>query len=535
MALVASLAVPASAATPQLGGIQALSAAAQLAYQPVVALDADGHATAFWNYSSTSRAGMKLADRAVGEGFAPPYSLASPGSNQVADPALDASPSGTTAAVWIDEISDHVVLLGAYRPAGGGWGDFQVIADSVSTDESFSSPHVSVSDSGRVVVAYWHYLSDGSHNIEGAISDTSGTFGLPQVLDNRMATESVGNFGPNAGIDAAGNAMMLWEGYDDASETTTVQYALANASSSSFGSPTELAQVHQDGIDPRLAVNPSGTALAVWKHTQEAADEFLNSARGTTTTGLTGLAPVPGGRPDWIDLSLDEDGNAIAARRGLIDGSVGNDVIQASVLAAGANTWGESQTLDSNADTDTSLETSDETLDVAMANGEGIVAWAREDPLDYMPAYIAALDASDRFGSRVRISSASAQVDRLRVDMNEAGDVVAVWRDDYRVYARGTWPPPARGRLTMTVNSRKQLAISGKLTPSNPGKKVAVTLYRKSGGRFKAIGSKNSTLTGSSVYNVSFQGPRPGTCKATARFGGDGVVQATSVSRTFNC
>ena len=478
---------------------------------------------------------MKVADRAPGEGFAPPYPLASPGSNQVADPALDMSPDGTTVAVWIDEIGNQVVLLGAYRPRGGDWGDFEVIAGSLSTDEAFSSPHVSVSDSGRVAVAYWRYLSDGSHNIEAALSDTTGAFGLPQVLDNRMATESVGNFGPNAGIDAAGNAMVLWEGYDDASERTSVRYALANANSSSFGSPTELAQVQQDGIDPRLAVNPSGTALAVWRHTQEAADEFLNSARGTTTTGLTGLAPVPGGRPDWIDLAMDEDGNAIAARRGLIDGTVGYDVIQASVLPAGANTWGESQTLDSNADTDTSLETSDETLDVAIANGEGIVAWAREDPLGYMPAYIAALDASDRFGSRVRISSALAQVDRLRIDMNASDDVVTVWRDDYRVYARATWAPPAQGRLTMTVDAMKQLSISGKLTPNNPRKKLSVTLYRRSAGRFKSIGSKNTTLDGSSRYNVTFPAPRPGSCKATARFGGDGVVRETSVSRTFNC
>ncbi|MEA2452151.1 MAG: hypothetical protein QOG04_861 [Actinomycetota bacterium] len=538
LVVVGSLALPALAATPPFGGIQVLSPRSHQIFQPVVAMDDSGNASAFWNYASTSHIGMKVADRVVGEGFAPAYTLPSPGSNQVADPAIAMSPNGTTAVVWIDQIGDNVVLLGNYREPGGDWGTRQVISNPMNDQDSFSSPHVAVSDSGRVVVTYWHYLEDQSHNIEAVLSDASGTFGTPQVLDNRMGTESVGNFGPNAGVDAVGNAMILWERFDDAATDprTFVTYALAGATGTTFGSPVQLAETDQDGIDPRLAVNPSGVAVAIWIQAFPTdSDSYMNSARGTAATGLTALGTVPGSRPDWIDLALDEDGNAIAARRGVTFGPT-QERIDASVLTTGATAWGAAQVLDTNADTDGSLETSDETLDVAAADGGGIVAWAREDPFDYMPARIAVLDPTTHlFEAKVAITSLAAQVDRLRVDMNPAGDVVLVWRDDYRVYSLGTWAAPANGTLTVDVSPRKQLLVSGSLSPDDPGAKVAVTLYRKRTGSFRKITTKNATLNSSSDYNVSFSAPNPGTCKVKAVFAGDGLVQADSATKTFTC
>lgn len=527
----ASMTLPAGAATPPFGGIQVLSPSAQTTYQPVVAMDSAGNSTALWNFATTSRIGMMVADRAVGEGFAPGYRLVSPGSNQVADPAIDMAPNGTSAVMWVDEVQGLVVVLGAYRGAGGDWGDFQVVAQGANDQESYSEPHVAVSDSGRVVVTFWHYLENGTHNIEAVLSDMSGTFGDPQVMDNRLGTESVENFGPNTGIDAAGNAMLLWERFVDATQDTSVQYAIAS-STGSFGSPVKIVDVHQDGIDPRLAVNPSGAAVAVWKQTQASAETYLNSATGTSITGLTVLGAVPGGRPDWIDLALDEDGNAIAARRGLVSTE---EVIQASVRPAGG-AWGAAQTLDTNSDTDASLETSDETLDVAAANGAGIVAWARQDPLDYMPARVAVLDpGTGLFETKVTVSGPYAHIDRLRLDMSPAGDVVLVWRDDYRVYTLGTWDPPANGKLTVGVDHRKQLLVSGSLTPDDPGKKVTVTLYRKRAGQFRKITSHSPTLNSSSEYNTSFQRPQPGTCKVKAVFAGDGLVQRETAAKTFNC
>jgi hypothetical protein len=164
------------------------------------------------------------------------------------------------------------------------------------------------------------------------------------------------------------------------------------------------------------------------------------------------------------------------------------------------------------------------------------VAWAREDPFDYMPARMSVLDESTHeFGPAQLVSGIYAQVDHLRVDMNPQGDAVLVWRDDYRIYARGTWDPAAKGRLTMSVNVRKQLTVSGKLSPANPGKSVSVTLYRKQNGAFKQLNTKTSTLNGSSEYSASFLAPRPGTCKAKATFDGDGVVLPTKVTKTFSC
>src|SRR5688572_11930916 len=120
--LVGLLALPALAATPDLGATQALSPSTHNSYLPAVAMDASGNTLAFWNFSSTSRHGMRFAERLEGEGFGPSYTRGSPGSNQIGDPAVDVSPNGTAAVTWVDEVEGKQVLLARYRPPGADWG-----------------------------------------------------------------------------------------------------------------------------------------------------------------------------------------------------------------------------------------------------------------------------------------------------------------------------------------------------------------------------------------------------------------------------
>jgi hypothetical protein len=70
--------------------------------------------------------------------------------------------------------------------------------------------------------------------------------------------------------------------------------------------------------------------------------------------------------------------------------------------------------------------------------------------------------------------------------------------------------------------------------PSGNGT-VAVTLFRKRRGAFVRVAAKKGVLRSGGAFTASFRRPAAGTCKATARYGGDSSHMPSQASSTFRC
>ena len=124
-----------------------------------------------------------------------------------------------------------------------------------------------------------------------------------------------------------------------------------------------------------------------------------------------------------------------------------------------------------------------------------------------------------------------------------ADDIIANVGDytaarSFTLPARGTTPPTTRTATTLTgkvTKTRTRIKVNGALSPSLPGKTIAVTLYRKRSGVYRAIATKRPVLTSLSRYATSFARPRPGYCRVTARFAGDTTHKASAKTVNFRC
>ena len=85
------------------------------------------------------------------------------------------------------------------------------------------------------------------------------------------------------------------------------------------------------------------------------------------------------------------------------------------------------------------------------------------------------------------------------------------------------------------TKTRAAVRVRGRVTPAHPRKRVVVKLFRKRSGAFRLVATKRPILSATSRYSTSFKRLRPGTCRVTARFGGDADHRPSARSLTFRC
>jgi hypothetical protein len=64
---------------------------------------------------------------------------------------------------------------------------------------------------------------------------------------------------------------------------------------------------------------------------------------------------------------------------------------------------------------------------------------------------------------------------------------------------------------------------------------VTVKLYRKRGGSFHLLSTKNPMLSALSTYTTAFARPGSGTCRVVSRYAGDAAHTASRRALTFGC
>ncbi len=160
---------------------------------------------------------------------------------------------------------------------------------TLSSGGNNTNPQIVLS-SGGTAMAIW----TNSNQISASFYD-----GSSWTLYNNYFS---GNF-PKIGIDASGNAILIWLTVGFSASSNQIYYARFTASLKTWSSAIQLSS---GGINasPQIAVNSSGNALAVWYNStsQEILARSYNASTGVWSSSLS----LVSGTSSFPQVSIDD-------------------------------------------------------------------------------------------------------------------------------------------------------------------------------------------------------------------------------------
>jgi hypothetical protein len=293
-----------------------ISAVGQNASGPQVAVDPGGDAVAVWELYDGTNHIVQAATSPAGGSWQTPVDISAIGQN-ASEPQVAVDPGGDAVAVWKGSGSANFIVEAASRPAGGSW-QAPVAISAAGTNSEV--PQVAV-DQGGDAVAVWDLYDGINHIVQAATSPAGGSWQAPVDLSatGQSALE------PQVAVDPAGDAVAVWERYDGADY---IVQASTSPAGGSWQTPVDLSAAGQDAIEPQVAVDPDGDAVAVWENETD-----LNAEAASRPSGGSWQAPVaiPGGHDAHVpQVAVDPAGDALA----VWEGYEGGYIVQAAAYDA---------------------------------------------------------------------------------------------------------------------------------------------------------------------------------------------------------
>ncbi len=233
------------------GALQHVSVSGHDANLPRVGIDSAGNAVAVWPYYNGTANVVQASTRSRATGLweASPQTISAANASS---PDVTVAPAGDALAIWYNGTRGE----SSFRPAATGvWGAGQQLAPA---PDYTSNPRVALDAAGNAV-ADWEIDTTGRFVDASFRPAATGVWSTPQHLSASGASA----YGPQVGFDAAGNAVAVWYRYN--TTKSVVQSSRRAAANGVWSQPENLSADGQDALSLRLAVDPAGNAVAVWK------------------------------------------------------------------------------------------------------------------------------------------------------------------------------------------------------------------------------------------------------------------------------
>jgi hypothetical protein len=227
---------------------------------------------------------------------------------------------------------------------------------------------------------------------------------------------------PRVSADGSGNAVAVWRRSDG--DYDIIQSSRSSNGGLSWSTPENLSESGQNAEVPRIAVDGSGNAVAVWRRS-DGNDDIVQSSR-LVAGGASWSTPVnvsPAGIQSATPrIAVDGSGNAVAVWR-LAD--VGGTIIQSSRLAAGGVSWSTPEQLS----VFSALGTSSDNPQVA-ANGSGnaVAVWQQSNGSDTIIRFSQSTDGGANWSEPTDLSEPGQSAIHPEVAVDGSGNAVALWR-----------------------------------------------------------------------------------------------------------
>ncbi|MBA3807915.1 MAG: PKD domain-containing protein [Solirubrobacterales bacterium] len=261
-----------------------LSLAGGDATTPQLALDPQGNAVAVWSRSNGANLVVQGAVRAAAGGtWQAPVDISVAGED-AASPHIGVDPLGNAIAVWERFDGTNFIVQGAVRPAGSGIWQPPVNLSVAGKDARRA--RVALDPQGNAVAVWTR--SNGANTISQSSVRTAATGAWQEPVDLSVAGGDAGE--SRVSVDPHGNAIAVWRRYNGTIDV--VQGAVRSAGSGAWQAPVDLSATGSSAFGPEVALDPTGSAAAVW-YAGRGADTIIQGTGYDTIGPLLGALSIP--------------------------------------------------------------------------------------------------------------------------------------------------------------------------------------------------------------------------------------------------
>lgn len=227
------------------------------AFEPRIAVGADGSATATWlerDAASGSPAVVRAARRPAGGSWTSATTISSPTDNATLSLEVGVDAAGNAVVVWLSqELGQSTGRFMAALRRGGTWQTPTALGDPIQDPDQLT---LDVAASGNATAAW--VRSDGTNKrIVTTSLSTSGTWSAP----NDLTFGGVDTDFPRVAVDAQGDATLVWRRRDN----PIVVQAATRAASGDWTSPTTVSNAAEHALGASVDVDAAGNATAAWR------------------------------------------------------------------------------------------------------------------------------------------------------------------------------------------------------------------------------------------------------------------------------
>ena len=326
------------------GNATRIETEAQRAHSPKIATDSNGNALAIWVQSHGSEFSIWSNRFSVDNDSWGEAVLIELIANDAYLPEIAVDSSGNALAVWSqqnDAGAAYNIWANRYSANTNSWGSAEMIEESTG-DAKF--PKVAVDDNGNAV-AVWHERESSEYRIwANRYNVSNDSWGEAERIggggDNNPHPSGSSilriEFTPEISVDGNGNALTVWSQIDATQDNIWAnRFSVAN---DSWGTATMIENDDGDARRPKISVDSSGNALAIWYQSDGSLDttRFNHYNVADSSWGTAALIETDAGHAYYHQITHDNSGNALAVWQEA-DGGVFS--IKASRYSASKNSW----------------------------------------------------------------------------------------------------------------------------------------------------------------------------------------------------
>ncbi|MFO1430634.1 MAG: hypothetical protein U1F76_10925 [Candidatus Competibacteraceae bacterium] len=278
---------------------------------PQVAMDASGNAIVVWTQYDDGNANLWTNRYVAGVGWEGAKAQTHAGYNYNSQIAMDAK--GDAIIVWMQY---GINILAKRYVAGGDW-EKTVLIESVS-GYSYSNLQIAMNAGGDAIVV-WGQCTDTQCN-QGNI--WASRYVADKDWETAMQVETANlplQCYPDqqVAMDASGNAIVVWTQYtyttDNGCNQPSIQ-ANRYTAGTGWGTAAPIETDDKDNWGPRIAMDPSGNAIAVWTQCGGEAPCNILANRYVAGTGWGTAAPIDTNDQDnyYPQIAMAAGGDAVA-------------------------------------------------------------------------------------------------------------------------------------------------------------------------------------------------------------------------------